>query len=266
MSKNEDKLEKTSRRDFTGMAVTAALAASLAACKNGSSGSTNQASGVTQASDTPCPAKVEKRGSQTSLLFDTQDRQIFTDHIPPMIFEGRGSLLIDFKWSLNESGSGTGPYTYTEADVPTGGDKYGQIHGAVIIAETDRMPLIRTEGPFPADTQLRLYYQPLKVTPSSPDPDEIEYGSTNSDPDVIVKGGKTNEPCSIWVRQKRLERNIKSHKAPQPKSAKHSNDNGARKHFRIGKWAFVNQDATTTYAWDEGHHNYIIYVNFDHHH
>lgn len=260
---NEDKSVKTSRRHFTGMAVTAAVAASLAACKTGSD-STNQASAVNQSSDTPCPANVQKRGTQNSILFDTQNRQFFTDHIPPMIIEGGGSLQLDFKWSLNESGSGTGPYTYTETGVPTGGDQYGQIYGAVVVAETDKMPLIYTEGPFPAGTQLRLYYQHLKVTPSGPDPDEVEYGSINSDPDVVIKGGKTGEPCSVWVRQKRLERNIKSHKGPQPKRARHPNDSGARKHFRIGRWAFVNSDATTTYASAEGHHNYIIYVNFDH--
>ena len=262
MAKEGDNLKRTSRRQFTRAAITAAVVGSLAACKSESPGPTNQ----TAKQDCPeCPATITTHPDYTEIVY--MGGITGEDHIPPMRFEGGGSVVIDFAHKLNQSGSGNGPFTYEETDVPDEDDRYGEIKGATVISETDTGSFIaiNTYSQFPAGTQLWIWYQEIDPTNPSGD-DEIDYKPLPNplpDPDVVLTGGRPNSYLKLTIKRKGLEVH-KSHKKSRPTRRKHTGGNGQPTHFRIGLWRFVKNNGASTIVEKSGAENYNIYVDFHH--
>jgi hypothetical protein len=264
MSKQTNDSIKTSRRQFTGMAVSAAMAASLTACKSKGTDSTNQ---TAKQDEQECPAKLTVMPDYTEIIYGIGPIA-GVDHIPPMGLEGGGSLVIDFRYYLNESGSGSGPYTYMEDARLEDRYRYGDIKGALVITETDSGSYLRkTEYiGFPTGTQLWIWYQEIDPRNPSGSPDEIDYKPLPNplpDPDVTIRGGRASEYFRVQTKKKKLERH-KSHKKYRPHRLKHTGGGGMPSHFRIGLWRFVKNNGTMTIVEGKGDENYTIYVDFGH--
>lgn len=275
MKKDSNSIEMSSRRQFTRAMVTAAVAAPMAAsmvgCGTGSSGppaASMPAAGPSAAAtdraplttgENPCTRTV--RDGYTEISFGGSSK--IEEHIPPMFFRG-GSLIIDSRNKMNETGSGNGPFTYTEDGVSDPNDRYGDIRGATVITETTDVPFVKLamySGLLPG-AQLLLWYQNISATPQGDD--DAFYPPvtfSDNDPDVRVIGGRGADFLKIIIKRKKLGTG-KSHKSKLPNRFTHASGGGLARHFRIGQWRLVN--GATTLVGASGDEDYGIYLHFGH--
>lgn len=275
MKEDSNFLETTSRRQFTKAIVTAAVAvpvaASMAGCK--------REPGETPATSTPSPgpsavATVGTAPPPTECCIVTPLAGIteisfagalgIEDHIPPMRLEGDGSLVIDSRIKFAESGTGTGPFTYTEDGITTDDDRYGDIRGAVVIAEVPARPFVKIlvyHSILPG-AELLLWYQDISVSPVGDD--DVTYPDVTfpPEPDVRINGGRGANHFKLITKKKRLDIGLKSHKPNRPKRSKQTDGGVLARHFRIGQWRLVN--GSTTLAEGKGDDNYTLYLRFGH--
>jgi hypothetical protein len=182
MKEDSNAQETTSRRQFTKAIVTAAVAApvaaSLAGCAKGPDG--------TPAASTPSPgpSTVPTAGTAASTSECCTITQLaglkeisfagalgIEDHIPPMRLDGDGSLVIDSRLKFAESGTGTGPFTYTEDGSTDDDDRYGDIRGAVVLTEIPTEPFVKISIYFELQpgAELLLWYQDISASPVGDD-------------------------------------------------------------------------------------------------
>lgn len=270
MKKDSKPADTTSRRQFTRVMVTAAVAAPIASmvgCRSDSNAPTPgapspAASPTDRAAPTgenPCTVNVRNGFTELSIggLFGIEE------HIPPMEFLG-GSLTIDSRHKLKVDGTGTGPFTYTEDGVTDPDDQYGDIRGAVVITETTAKPFVRlvSYSGLQPGAQLLLWYQDISPTPQGDD--DATYPPVtfpDNDPDVRVIGGRGTNPFKMITKRKRLDPG-KSHKASRPNRFIQMSGTPLGRHFRIGQWRLVN--GSTTLVGASGDENYTVYVRFGH--
>lgn len=273
--KNSDSIETNSRRQFTRTILTAAVAtpilASMAGCKGGGDGGTptptpgaspSPTAGGTATSDCPCTVTTGEGFKEVSYGGIGPE-----DHIPPMLFGGGGSLVIDSRHKLKVEGTGTGPFTYTEDGVEDDDDRYGDIKGAVVITERGSNPFVQMShyGSLLPGAQLLLWYQ--DISPSPVGDDDVTYPLVtfpDADPDVRVIGGRGPNHFKIVLKKKALD-GTKSHKPKKPNRFTHNSGGLLARHFRIGQWRLINAAGTTIVgANDAGNENYTIFVQFGH--
>jgi hypothetical protein len=263
MSKQKEESKRTSRRQFAKTAVTAAVGASMIACqRNGK----DQRAAADKTDHSRCPATITQGNGYIATTCDAEITP--EDHIPPMGLEGGGSLIIDSKNKFDVSGTGTGPYTYVESGPPIPHNRYGQVSGGTVIAETDTGEFFtKVDYTFvPPGAHLLMWYQ--DINPRNPSgSDEVDYlplPNPLPDPDIRIQGGKTGDLFKITVKRKALQAD-KSHKKNRPTRWRHTGGGGMANHFRIGLWRFVdpsNHDATIVEG--SGDENYNIYLKFEH--
>lgn len=267
MKNDNDSSEKTSRRQFTKAIVTAAVAVPIAAtvaCKSDAPTSVSTGPAKT---DLTCPVTSQTVNGITESTWDFPVHA--EEHIPPMGFDGGGSLIVDSKNELKlKMGA-----QFTFEDTIQGVDAYGEIVGATIIIEMSTEPFLKIKNysGFAPGTQLWLWNQSLQ---NQQGPKEIDYepepqgGYPANDPDVKITGGKTGSPLSIIVKKKDLD-SAKSHKTNRPYRYKHVTGGAITKHFRIAQYQFVKPNANpqippTVLAQRKGDDNYTIYLKFAH--
>jgi len=254
--------KQTSRRQFTKAMVTAAVAAPIVAsvaCNKADDANTASRASATPTSD-DCDLKF---GSGTGFKKATWERLPPEDHIPPMGIEGGGSVIIDSKNILRESGSGTGPYTYDEdPGIIPPERRYGDIKEVTIITELSNAPYLSHSfyNAFLPGTQLWVWYQNIRPTPVG---DDTDFEGIGAEPDLKINGGRGVNGFKIFVRRKQLGYE-KSHRTGRPNRYRHVNINTPpERHFRIAKWQVLNAANTVMFE-DSGADNYRLYVVFGH--
>ncbi len=259
MKNDNDSSGKTSRRQFTKAVVTAAVSVPIAAtlaCK------TNDATPADRAKATATPEPcglIAADGNGYKKI--TWERLPPEDHIPPMGFEGGGSLIVDSKNILRETGSGNGPYTYDEDPAIITVDKrYGDIKEVTVIIEESGAPYLSHSffNSFQPGAQLFIWYQNIVQQPTG---DDTDYEGIATEPDLKVNGGRGNNPFKIYVKQKKFNYD-KSHRKNRPHRYRHANI-GNERHFRIAKWQVLNAANTVMFE-HNGADNYRLYVTFGH--
>ena len=274
MKKDSNSLESTSRRQFTKAIVTAAVAApvaaSLAGCEKGpggtppastpSPGPSAVSSAGTAASTTEC-CTITPQAGITEISFAAALG--IEDHIPPMRLDGDGSLVIDSRIKFAESGTGTGPFTYTEDGITSDDDRYGDITGAVVISEISTQPFVKISVYFGIlkGAELLLWYQDISEPPVGDDVTYLPGTFPDDDPDVRINGGRAANKFKLTTKRQKLDIG-KSHKPKRPNRFKQKDGGVLARHFRIGKWRLIN--GTTTLAEGQGDDNYTLYLRFGH--
>jgi hypothetical protein len=275
MKKDSNSLETTSRRQFTKAIVTAAVAAPIAASMAGCA----KGPGETPPASTPSPgpSAVSTAGTATSTsecctittLAGIKEISFAAalgteDHIPPMRLDGDGSLVIDSRVKFAESGTGTGPFTYTEDGITSDDDRYGDITGAVVISEISTQPFVKISlylSILPG-AELLLWYQDISASPVGDD--DVTYPTVtfpDGDPDVRINGGRAATKFKLITKRKKLDTG-KSHKPKRPNRFKQTDGGVLARHFRIGQWRLVN--GSTTLAEGKGDDDYTVYLRFGH--
>lgn len=260
MKTDSNSFEITSRRQFTRAMVTAAVVAPIAAsvaCNKADNANTANRAGATPTSD-DCDLKF---GSGDGFKKATWERLPPEDHIPPMGIDGGGSVIIDSKNILRESGSGPGPYTYDEnPSVIPPEKRYGDITEVTIITELSNAPYLSHSfyNAIQPGAQLWVWYQNIVQTASG---DDTDFQGVGAEPDLKINGGRGVNGFKIFVRRKQLGYE-KSHRKGRPNRYRHVNINGER-HFRIAKWQVLNAANTVMFE-DSGADNYHLYVVFGH--
>jgi hypothetical protein len=266
--KNESKsLETTSRRQFTRVMVTAAVAAPIASmvgCKTEPASPTNTATGTptgspTGSSTVVCPCKPVEKDGYTEISLSGIIHP--DEHIPPMGIRGGSSLVVDSRNKLDTTDTGMGPFNYVEESGISDIHRYGEIQQAIVVTERPDEPYLDVVFylGFQKGTQLWLWYQNISDDPV--DPDDTTFPAVtfpDADPDVKFIGGRGVNKFKMVVKRKKLE-DSKSHKKNRPNGYKHTPPGGVR-HFRIGQWRLVNGD--TTLVGNSGADNYAFYVTY----
>jgi hypothetical protein len=274
MKKDSNSLESTSRRQFTKAIVTAAVAAPIAASVAGCA----KGPGETPAASTPSPGPSAPSSAgatpSTSECCTVTPKPGITeisfggalgieDHIPPMRLDGDGSLVIDSRLKFAESGTGTGPFTYTEDGITSDDDRYGDIKGAVVITEISSEPFVKIQVFFGLlkGAELLLWYQDISEPPVGDDVNYLPGTFPDGDPDVRINGGRATNYFKLITKKKKLETG-KSHKPKRPNRSKQTDGGVLARHFRIGKWRLVN--GSTMLAEGQGDDNYTLFLRFGH--
>lgn len=260
MKNDNDSSEKTSRRQFTKAALTAAVATPIAASMLACDGGKKTAESSPAKNSSECPVEVKEEDGYLQIDYDAEITP--EDHIPPMGFDGGGSLTIDSKNKLTEKGGG--PYTYEDDVVTVPHDKYGEINGAFVITEYKIKPFLkRVEyNSIQPGAELLLWYQ--DIDPRNPSgSDETDYKPLPSplpEPDIRVKGGGGGRVLTITSQRKKFDPS-KSHKKNRPHRFRHADGGGPGSHFRIGRWELKRGNTTIVGAQDDD--NYQIYLYFE---
>jgi hypothetical protein len=276
MKEDSNSLETTSRRQFTKAIVTAAvaapIAASMAGCEKGPGGT----SAVSTPSPGPSAVSTASTATSTTECCTVTPSAGITeisfagalgieDHIPPMRLDGGGSLVIDSRIKFAESGTGTGPFTYTEDGITSDDDRYGDIKGAVVISEVSTQPFVKISvyHAILPGAELLLWYQDISAMPVGDD--DVTYPTVSfpdGDPDVRINGGRGANKFKLVTKKKKLVIGDKSHKPKRPHRSTQTPNGALARHFRIGQWRLVN--GSTTLAEGKGDDNYTLYLRFGH--
>ena len=254
MTAHNKDLVDTSRRNFAGSLLTAALAMPMA----------SMASKATQIEKPQtvdvCPVTIISGMGYQGFEYKP-DELVPAEHIPPMDIEGGGSLTLDSHNELTHSGKG--PYVYEEADDVSPQNLYGDIVKVNIITELGVDPWIKfqhydiTPG---AHAQLLLWYQKISATPQDDNDTTFPPATYGSDPDILIVGGKGRaDKFSMVVKNKKFSTD-KSHKKNRPYRCQHTKGGALGRHFRIGKWRLLGGTALIAEA--SGDENYKIYLTF----
>ncbi|MEO8433274.1 MAG: hypothetical protein ABI596_00135 [Pyrinomonadaceae bacterium] len=180
-----------------------------------------------------------------------------------MGIEGGGSLVIDSRHKFHESGSGSGPYTYTEEGVDDE-DRYGDIDIVTVITEIESKPFVSVLGytALLPGTELWLWYQDISASPVGEDDATFPPVTfPDNDPQIRIVGGSGANLFKLMVKRKKFSHD-KSHKKNRPHRYKQGGGSGLARHFRIGQWRLVR--AGTTLVGDKGAENYNFFVRFGH--
>jgi len=181
-----------------------------------------------------------------------------------MDLNGAGSLHLEVKNKLRRTGSGSGPFTYLEDDSEIEeDDRFGDLKKARILTELDDKPWLTdvAYSGFLPGTQLLLWYQDISAQPA--DPNDSTYPTVtfpDNDPTVRIVGGKGANRFKIVIKRKSLSHEL-SHKAHRPHRYKHVDGFGLARHFRIGRWRFVDKDGNVLCE-QSGAENYRFYLFF----
>jgi hypothetical protein len=253
MSREKEKSINTSRRQFTKVIASAAVALPIVACK---SDNTNNA---TVASTPPAKNCELQEADGNGFSSVTWARKPPEDHIPPMGIVG-GSLVIDSTNIFKETASGGGTWTYDEESSLPNNKRYGNIEGVTIITEALSVPYLthRYYNAFQPGTKLWIWYQNIKATASG---DDTDFDNIGAEPDMKLNGGKGADGFRIVIARKKFDYE-KSHRKNRPHRYRHVNIGGER-HFRIGKYQFLSATNQILFE-DNGADNYRIYLEFGH--
>lgn len=264
---------QTSRRQFTKAMVTAAVAApivaSVASCRK------------TTPPRPPGVVRDECFPSDGTVL----------DHIPPMGFDGGGSMTVETRNEVDTTDSRP-PFRYKEANTITDErDMYGDLIQVRVITELIDYPYVsdvRFIG-LPPDCQLLLWYQKINATPGPspsprPGPFDCVYipDNFNRPPDVQIFGGRkaaSNRRFEMAFQNRKMTPKETSYKCSRSFRYKDANDASPRSHFRIGQWRVALIGQTTAILDSNGRpiqdtvntplptprpEHFRLYVTFDH--
>jgi len=229
--------KETSRREFTK------LAAGLVALPITSLQANSQNKGAKK----PGPKNPKQNPSKVPC----GPQYVLRTHEPPILVWG-GSMNIDLKDRLSTNDN-TPPFRYMKD-----GLMYREIANVRVVTEhAGNEGEISDITYYPRQvSQLWLWYQRIRPTPSNPECDCEYLPDLTADPQVRIKG----DPFELFIDE-RLHARAATHKPARPNRYAHPGQGWGR-HFRIGRWRLVRPNGSQIFG-DAGADGYTFYIAFE---